>query len=122
MLRNLAIHLVLWLCRVFAIVPLDEARRFMGQDKLVRSQRWEAFAVEQGGLYDMIETQRLAAFEAYAETPPNDQATRDHLAMQDRAWRQIRARVDNVIAAGKIEEKNNEAKARLSVGVARKSI
>lgn len=116
-MRNLAIRLVLWLCRVFDIVPLDEARKHMGADKVQRAERWQVFATEAGGLFDMIEAQRVAAFEAYADAPPSDHDTKEHLAMQDRAWRQLRARVDNIIATGKIERANAEAKERAALKV-----
>lgn len=110
-MRALVTRLVLWLCARYDIVPLDEQRTNMGGDEVARSQRWEAFAREEGGLFDMIEKQRREAFMAYADTPPDQQATKDHLAMQDRALRQVRTRVESVIATGKIKAQNEQQRA-----------
>ena len=59
-MRNLAIRLVLWLCRVFNIALVNEARAMNGMDAIARGQQWEAFAREEGGLFDMIDEQRRA--------------------------------------------------------------
>ena len=102
-MRDLAIRLVLWLCNRFDIALIDERRSEQMPDAIARAERWEAFAKESGGLYDMIEKQRREAFQAYADTAPDDVATKEHLAMQDRALRQLQARVASIVATGKIE-------------------
>jgi hypothetical protein len=107
-MRNLAIRLVLWLSARFEIVLIDEQRKFIGGDAVERGKRWEMFATEQGGLFDMIDKQRREAFEAFADTRPDQIAEKEYLAMQDRALRQLRARVDSIIASGKIAAKQSE--------------
>lgn len=110
-MRRLAVRLILWLSKRFDIVLINEQRIAMGGDQVARSQRWEAFAKEEGGLFDMIRAQREMAFEAYADTPPDDVATKEHLAMQDRALRQIEARVKSVIATGQIKAQQQRQEA-----------
>ena len=63
-MRNLALKLVLWLCRVFDIAVLEEARLKMEADAKARSARWEVFYREEGGLADMLDAIRREAFEA----------------------------------------------------------
>ena len=109
-MRNLAIRLVLWLCARFDIVLIDEQRKFIGGDAVERGKRWEMFATEEGGLFDMIAKQRKDAFEAYADTRPDQVAEKEYLALQDRSLRQLKARVDSVIASGKIAAKQSETK------------
>lgn len=110
-MRSLAIRLVLWLCNRFNFWPIEEARLNMGADKKARSQRWQAFANEEGGLFDMIEAQRIEAFEAYSALPPDAHDERVYLAMTDRNLRALKRRVVSVIAEGNIEE-TNEARSR----------
>jgi len=102
-MRNLAIRIVLWLCARYDIVLLDETRRPHGSSDRDRAIRWESFALEEGGLFDMVEQQRRALFEAYTDVKPSDIETKDNLAMQDRCWQQLRARVDSIIATGQIK-------------------
>ncbi len=103
MMRNLAIRLILWLSARYNIVLLDELRRAHGSDAKSRAIRWQAFALEEGGLFDMIEDQRKSLFHAYTDVSPSDIETKDNLAMQDRCWQQLRVRVDSVIATGQIQ-------------------
>lgn len=119
-MRNLAIRLVLLLCARFEISIIDETRRDMGNDAIDRARRWEAFSVERGGLYDLIERQRLEAFQAYADCRPDDTAEKEYLAQQDRCWRQIKARVDGVIQNGRIEAAKSQPQA-VSISPIRKS-
>ena len=102
-MRNLIVRLVLWLCRVFDIVLIDEARRFASPDAIARGQRWEQFYAEEGGLADMIAQARREAFEAYGECRPSDVAEKEYLAASDRCWRQLDRRVRTVIETGKLE-------------------
>lgn len=120
-MRSLAIRLVLWLCRVFDISLLDEARRFASPDAIARGQRWEAFYSEEGGIADMIRQARKEAFEAYAECRPSDVAEKEYLAGIDRCWRQIDRRVQSVIETGKLAAKQAEFKGAV-VGMPRKSV
>lgn len=103
-MRNLAIRLVLWLCDRYGIDMLAESRIRNGSDAVARGKRYEEFATEEGGLYDMIDERRREAFCAYGETAPGDVATRDYLAMQDRCWTQLRACIVSVVQSGKIAE------------------
>lgn len=102
--------LILWLCHRFDAWPIEEARIEMGADKIARSQRWQAFANEAGGLFDMIEQQRREAFEAYSALPPSAHDDRVYLAMTDRNLRALKQRVVSVIAAGEIEARNEARK------------
>jgi hypothetical protein len=119
-MRNLAIRLVLWLCARFDIVPLDETRRFVTPDAVARGQRWEAFYSEEGGLADMVAQARREAFEAYAECRPDAVSEKEYLAASDRCWRQLDARVRNVIATGKLAAKEAEHRGA-AMGMPRKS-
>ena len=101
--RNLAVRLILWLCARYNIVLLDELRQPHGSDAKQRAVRWQAFALEEGGLFDMIEESRRSLFHAYTDVQPSDIETKDNLAMQDRCWQQLRVQVDSVIATGQIQ-------------------
>jgi hypothetical protein len=122
MMRSLAIRLVLWLCRVFAIVPLDEMRLHMGASKIARSERWEQFYLEEGGLKDMLATVRREAFEVASEIDPRDTDKIYYWAMSDRNVRRLEQQVRGVIAAGKIELKQAEAKRAAGGPNPRKSV
>ncbi len=108
-MRNLAVRLVLWLCDRFGISVLDEQRIRMGSDVLERSQRWEAFYREDGGLADLLADIRREAFEAAQEIDPRDTDKIYYWAMADRNVRKLEQRVRSVIAAGEIEKKRREA-------------
>lgn len=103
-------RIILWLCSRYNIWPIDETRTAMDSDKQNRSRRWEEFAKEEGGIYDMIEAHRREAFEAYSALPPNAHDERVYLAMTDRNLRALKRRVDSVIATGKIEARNEQHK------------
>lgn len=102
-MRNLAIRLVLWLCARFDIVLVGETRTKNGADAVERGQRWERFANEEGGLFDMIDQLRREAFEAAAETPPEETDKLAYWAMCDRNLRKVRQSVMAVIQNGRIE-------------------
>jgi hypothetical protein len=108
-MRNLAIRLVLWLCARFNITVLDEQRVMMGADVIERSQRWETFYREQGGLADMLAAIRLEAFEAAQEIDPRDTDKIYYWAMADRNVRKLEHRIRGVITAGDVEAKRREA-------------
>lgn len=122
MLHNLATRLILWLCARFYVWPIDEARIAMGDDAKARSMRWQEFAREDGGLFDMIEAMRKKAFEEYSALPPSAHAERDYLALSDRNLRALKQRVVSVIAAGEIAEKNDAMRERMNVAPMRKSV
>lgn len=121
-MRNLAIRIVLWLCERFAIVPLDETRKSMGADAVARSERWELFYLEEGGLADMIRQVRAEAFEAAAETPPDRIETLQYWTTSDRVARRLEQKVRAVIAAGRIEASNRNQMDRLTIERPRKSV
>ena len=110
MMRNLVIRFVLWLCARFDINPLDETRIRMGDDAKARSHRWQAFAVEEGGLFDMIEALRRETFEQASEIPPEEVAKLQYAAMSDRNLRRLKQRVQSIITQGKIQERNEAKK------------
>jgi hypothetical protein len=109
MMRSFVIRLVLWLCARFNITLLDEQRIGMGEDVLLRSQRWETFYREAGGLADMIAELRREAFEAAQEIDPRDTDKIYYWAMCDRNLRKLDQRVRGVISAGEVERKRREA-------------
>jgi len=121
-MRNLAAHLVLWLCRTFDIKPLAEARLAMGSDVIARSERWEQFYLEEGGIADLIAALRMEAFEAAAETPPEDVAKLQYWAMADRNVRRLDARIRGIIMSGKIEVRRDETIQRQRAATIRKSV
>lgn len=118
-MRTMAVNLVLWLCRVFDIVLIDEARKLASPDAIARGERWQAFYSEEGGLADMIAQARREAFEAYAECRPDDVAEKEYLAASDRCWRQLDRRIRSVIETGKLEARKAQT---VSVGMPRKSV
>lgn len=94
-------RLALWLCRVAGVQPTIEAARLMnGKDAVERGARWESFWREQGGLADMLEALRFEAFEAAQEAKANDDQTRLAWMLQDRAYRQLKNRIEAVIING----------------------
>ncbi|WP_230280259.1 hypothetical protein [Croceicoccus sp. Ery15] len=105
-------RLILWLCHRFDVWPMDETRIPMESDAKARSIRWEQFAREEGGLFDMIEALRRETFELASEIPPHEVEKLQYAAMSDRNLRRLKQRIQGVIAAGKIEERNEAAKAR----------
>lgn len=114
-MRDLAIRLILFLCQRFDVWPVEHKRLSMGVDKQARSQRWEQFAVEEGGLFDMIEALRRETFEQASDIPPEEVEKLQYAAMSDRNLRRLRQRVQSVIAVGKIEARNKAAKAQARI-------
>lgn len=120
-MRKLVVRLVLWLCRRFDIVLLDEQRRMVGADAVAKGERWRAFYHEEGGLADMLEALRKEAFEAAAELDPKDTDKIYYWATADRNLRKLDQRVRSIIVNGDIVAKRNDA-ANASVGMPRKSV
>ena len=122
MLRKLIARIILWACNRFAIWPIDEERIDMGGDTKARSERWHEFARERGGLFDMLDTIKAEYLARMGQVSPGDAKTLETLAIGARVADRLRAEVVNVIAAGEIEAKNEDAAARMSVVPLRKSI
>lgn len=98
-----------WLARFAGVTPTVEQTRISnGTDAVERGFRWEQFWREEGGMADMIAALRQEAFEAAQEAKANDDVTRHAWMLQDRAYRQLEARIQNVIATGKIEAAKRE--------------
>lgn len=121
-MRNLAIKLVLWLCRVFDIAVLEETRLKMEVDAKARSARWEVFYREEGGLADMLDAIRREAFEAAAELDPSDTDKIYYWATADRNVRKLEQRIRSVIAKGRIQAANDERREAMTRGNPRKSV
>lgn len=121
-MRNLTTRLILWLCAHYSINPLDEARIHMGADKKARSQRWEMFAREEGGLFDLLDKIKAEYLAKMGSVKPGDAKTLEALAIGARVAEGLRAEVRSVIAAGEIEARNEDRVAKLSVVPTRKSI
>lgn len=105
---------ILWLCKRFKVNPIEQSRLNMGRDLVARGERWEQFYREEGGLADMIAVMRFEAFEAYADCRPSDASEKEYLAQQDRCWRMLDARVQNVIATGIAEARSREEREYLN--------
>ena len=114
-MRNLYTRLVLWLAYRLGYTLITEDRIPMGDEPKARSERWEQFAREKGGLYDMIEALRREAFEAFAECAPDAREERDYIALSDRNLRRLKQRVDSVIATGKIEAERDKLRHDLRI-------
>jgi len=97
-----------WLDRIlaqFGYVPRVERplpRIQNGTDAVARGQRWESFATEEGGIYDMIASLRRDYFEKVGQLTPGDTAGLQALGMADRIAREIERKVQTVIETGRI--------------------
>jgi hypothetical protein len=97
-----------WLDRILAdfgytrTVPRELPRVQNGTDAVARGQRWEAFATEEGGIYDMISALRRDYFEKVGQLSPGDTAGLQALGMADRIAREIERKVQTVIETGRI--------------------
>ncbi|WP_160732408.1 hypothetical protein [Pelagerythrobacter marinus] len=122
MMRNLAVRLILWLCNRFDVWPVEEARRNMGGDKKARSLRFEEFAREEGGLFDLLDKIKAEYLAKMGQVKPGDAKTLETLAIGARVADQLAAQVRSVIAAGEIEAVNEDRRAKMNVTPIRKSI
>lgn len=108
-------RLAKWLCRL-ADIPstesIDATRLQAGTDAVERGMRWEMFYREAGGLADMLDALRREAFEAAAEAGAKDDQTRLAWMLQDRAYRRLALKVENIVITGKNEVSNREQAAR----------
>ncbi len=121
-MRNLAVRLVLWLCHRFDIWPVTEARIPMGGDKKARSQRWEEFAREKGGLFDLLDAIKAEYLASMGKVKPGDAKTLEALAIGAHVTDRLAAQVRSIIAAGEVEAVNEDRRAKLAVKPIRKSI
>ena len=121
-MRNLITRLILWLCARFDVWPIDEARVHMGADKKARSQRWEAFAKEEGGLFDLTAKIKAQYLASMGKVAPGDADALEALAIGARVCDQLDAQVRTVIAAGEVEEKQEDRAARFAAVPIRKSV
>lgn len=113
--RQRRIEYIVAECNRLQFHPVEEARIPLGDDAKTRGDRWERFAREEGGLYDMIEAMRREAFEAAADVPPEDVDKLQYWAMSDRITRRLKQRVDSVIATGKIEAERDKLRHDLRI-------
>jgi hypothetical protein len=111
-MRSIALWLVLWLCRVFALNPVSDARHMAGSDAVARGARWEDFYREQGGLKDMLASLRLGYFEAAAGLSVSDTGKLYEFALADRLARELEREVLQVIVTGKARAERTRAEAR----------
>lgn len=121
-MRSLIVRLVLFLCQRFDIWPVEQARMDMGGDAKDRSQRWEHFAREKGGLFDMLDAIESEYLAAMGRTKPKDHDTLETLAIGAHVANRLRAEVRSVIANGHVQQANEDQVARHSVVPIRKSI
>jgi hypothetical protein len=103
-------RLVAWLADRTGVAPtIDSERLKGGTDAVERGMRWEAFYREEGGLRDMLDALRREAFEAAAELDPKDTDKIYYWATADRNIRRLQARIENVVATGRIENERRRA-------------
>lgn len=95
-------RLALWLCPELG-ETIDETRLKAGNDAVERGARWETFYREEGGLLDMLESERRDLFEAMASLDPSDIGKVYWLATADRIVRRLQARVETIVITGKLE-------------------
>ena len=103
-------RLVLWLCSRFDINIIEERRLDAGQDAVERGARWEQFAREEGGLYDMLEVIEKDIFLATQELRPTQTEELYAAALAARSVRQLRGQVEMVVAAGELEKQKIKAR------------
>ena len=111
-MRKLALILVGWLCRRFAIDPLAETRLRSGGDAMARGARWEQFYRESGGLADMIAAVRRGYFEAAAGLAVSETGKLYEYALADRLAREIEREVLSVVLTGKAAAERAKAAER----------
>ena len=102
-MRNALIRFALWLAQRLGLTLIDRTALLASTDAMQRSQQWEAFYRETGGLRDMLNAIRQEAFEAAAELDPAETAKIYYWATADRNIRKLQNRIEAVIASGKVE-------------------
>jgi len=85
-----------------------------GTDAVARGQRWEAFAVEEGGIYDMIAALRADYFAKVGQLSPSETDKLLALGMADKIAREIEGKVRTVIETGKIRANDREHTERVA--------
>jgi len=112
-----------WLDRIAAyfgytrVVPAPLPRVNNGTDAIARGQRWQAFAEEEGGLYDMFTRLKTDYFLKVGQLSPGDRDKLLALGMAHKIAGEIEREVQQVIASGKIAANNRDHVARVaSVG------
>jgi len=98
----------LWLGYTRADAPRPYTRTQNGTDAIARGQRWEAFATEDGGLYDMIHSLRADYFAKYSQLSPDDRGKQLALSVADKIAQELEAKVRTVIDTGHIRAKEKE--------------
>jgi len=98
-------------------VPAPLPRVNNGTDAIARGQRWQAFAEEEGGLYDMFARLKTDYFLKVGHLSPSDRDKLLALGMAHKIAGEIEGQVRQVIETGKIAANNRDHVARVaSVG------
>jgi len=106
-----------WLGYTRTDAPRSYTRVNNGADAIARGQRWQAFAEEEGGLYDMIASLRADYFAKVGQLNPSERDKLLALGMADKIAREIEGKVRAVIDTGNIRAKEKEHTERVtSVG------
>lgn len=124
MLLSIERRSMTWLDRIlarFGYTRTDAPRPYTrvnnGADAIARGQRWQAFAEEEGGLYDMIASLRADYFAKVGQLNPSERDKLLALGMADKIAREIEGKVRAVIDTGHIRAKEKEHTERVtSVG------
>jgi len=111
-MRKHLLRLILWLCERYSINIVDERRIPHGSDAIALGQRWEQFAREENGLYDMLEACDRDILDATQELRPGQTDELYAAALQRRAIRMLQGKVEQVIADGELAQKQAEAEER----------
>lgn len=98
----------LWLGYIRADTPRPYTRTQNGTDAIARGQRWQAFAEEDGGLYDMIHSLRADYFAKYSQLSPDDRGKQLALSVADKIAQEFSAKVSTIIETGKMRAKDKE--------------
>jgi len=85
-----------------------------GTDAIARGQRWEAFAEEEGGLYDMIASLRRDYFTKVGQLSPGDTDKLLALGMADKIVQEIERKVQSVIETGRIRANDKQHTSKIA--------
>lgn len=94
--------------------PRSLERISNGTDAIARGQRWQAFAEEEGGLYDMIASLRRDYFTKVGQLSPGDTDKLLALGMADKIAQEIERKVQSVIETGRIRANDKQHTSKIA--------
>lgn len=99
---------LLWLGYIPVNAPRPYERVNNGTDAVARGQRWQAFAEEEDGLYDMIASLRRDYFTRVGQLHPGETDKLLALGMADKIAVEIERKVQSVIETGKMRANDRD--------------